>query len=427
MKGILMMVVLIWAGLLGMVGICPGQEPPAAGANHAGHWCERETLTNDWFGLGERLSSRGITAGLSLTQVYQLNLKGGLSTHRRAGRYAGSYDLELEFDLQKLLNLAGASIYISAEGSFSDGLDGSSVGSIFGLNADAAGDRSIDLTQFYYEQALLGERLRIRVGKLDLSGGFDCRGCPVAFDCNAFANDETAQFLNGALVNNPTIPFPDNGLGIVAYLEPLDGFYLAAGVADAQADKRETGLNTTFHDEDYFFSIFEMGIAPQIPSRNGPLQGTYRIGFWYDPQDKDYLDGSGTKRDDVGLYLSFDQMIRRESDRADDDQGLGVFARYGLADEDVNEVKCFWSLGAQYKGLIPSRDNDVLGLGAAQGSLSEAAGLSSWNETVLESYYNIEITPWLHISPSVQYIANPSAGETKDDAVVVGFRAQMSF
>ena len=117
------------------------------------------------------------------------------------------------------------------------------------------------------------------------------------------------------------------------------------GVADAQADARETGFKTTFHNEDYFFSIFETGVVPRIPSAKGPLQGTYRVGFWYDPQPKDKHNG-GTKHDDMGFYLSFDQMVLKENTDEDDSQGLGLFARYGWADKDVSEIKCFWSTGA---------------------------------------------------------------------------------
>jgi hypothetical protein len=69
---------------------------------------------------------------------------------------------------------------------------------------------------------LLDGAVLIRVGKLDLTGGFECRGCPVSFDGNSFANDQTTQFLNGALVNNPTIPFPDRGLGAVVHVAPVE-------------------------------------------------------------------------------------------------------------------------------------------------------------------------------------------------------------
>ena len=77
----------------------------------------------------------------------------------------------------------------------------------------------------------------------------------MAFDGNAFANDETGQFLNGALVNNPTIPFPEQGLGVVLYFNPCDWWYIGGGVADAQADARQAGFTTTFGGESYFFTI----------------------------------------------------------------------------------------------------------------------------------------------------------------------------
>jgi len=408
---------------------CPAGETSGADSADIPDIRRRETLTNNWLGLGRQLAERGVSIGLSLTQIYQANLTGGggTRTHRRKGRFAGSYDLEVEFDLEKLMNIKGALVFLHGEGSWSSGLDDSSIGSLFGVNADAAGCRSIDLTELYYEQHLLGDRLRIRVGKLDLTGGFECRGCPVAFDGSAFANDESSQFLNGALVNNPTIPFPDKGLGLVVYVQPTEWWYIAAGLADAQGDAREMGFNTAFHDEDYFFSIFETGVAPRLPSANGPLQGTYRIGLWYDPQKKDRLDGNGTENDDVGFYLSLDQVVLKENQDRDDSQGLGLFARYGFAHDDVNEIKCFWSAGAQCQGLLPGRDDDVLGVGAAQGGLSKRAGHSAWNETVFETYYAIEIAPWIVLSPSLQYVFNPGGEKTAADALVLGFRLQISF
>jgi len=403
------------------------QEPKRDDAPTAGSLMERETLTNNWFGLGKQLAEYGVTADLSLTQVYQLNLRGGLATHRHAGRYTGSYDLELGFDLEKLLRLPGGSIHARAEGSWSDGLDASSIGSLFGVNGDAGGDRSIDLTELYYEQSLWGDRVQLRVGKLDLAGGFECRGCPVAFDGSAFANNETAQFLNGALVNNPTIPMPDKGLALMAYFQPLEWWYVSAGIADAQADARETGFNTAFHGRSDFFSIFETGVVPHLPSRNGRLPGAYRIGLWYDPQPKEQFNGRGAKRDDVGFYLSLDQMILKENADEEDGQGLGLFARYGAADSNVNEIKCFWSAGAQYQGLLPRRDKDVLGFGVAQGRLSRDAGFTTSHETAMEVYYNAQITPWLSAGPSVQYIFHPGGDSTVDDAVVVGLRVRAAF
>ncbi|MFO8014883.1 MAG: carbohydrate porin [Phycisphaerae bacterium] len=387
---------------------------------------ERETLTGDWWGLGDELAEQGITLGLSATQVYQFNVDGGLATHRHAGRFAGSYDLEGEFDLERLLNVPGGTFFFLAEGSWSDGLDASSVGSLMGLNDDAAGDRSIDVTEAWYEQCLADGRFRLRLGKIDLAGGFECRGCPVSFDGNSCANDETTQFLASPLVNNAAIPFPDNGIGAAAYWEPVDGWYLAAGVADAEADARETGFNTAFSGPERAVSIYETGAAVDLPCGERRLPGAYRVGFWINHY-AEYLDGRGSTRDVPGLYVSLDQMVLKENADPEDGQGLGAFFRYARADEEIREVYRFWSGGFQYRGLIAGRDEDVLGFGFAHGRLAPDAGFTADHETIYEVYYSIRVAPRLAVSPHVQHVVNPGGDDSVEDATVVGVRIQASF
>ena len=325
-------------------------------------------------------------------------------------------------------------LYLHGEGSWSrTDIDSTSIGSAFGANGDAAGRRALDITELWYEQAMLDETLRFRFGKLDITGGFECRGCPVSFDGSAYANDETGQFLNAALVNNSTIPFPDKGLGAVLYWNPIEWWYASAGVVDAQADARETGFNTAFTDEDYFFYVFETGIAPRLDSANGPLQGAYRIGMWVDGQDKAKFSNGKNYRDDIGFYVSADQLIRKENSDPEDSQGLGVFGRLGWADDNLNEIGKFWSLGFQYQGLIDGRDDDVLGVGYANGTFSDRAGANDGDgyeeshEGVLEVYYNAQITPWFNLSPGIQFISDPGGLNANKDAVVFGLRAQITF
>jgi porin len=46
-----------------------------------------------------------------------------------------------------------------------------------------------------------------------------------------------------------------------------------------------------------------------------------------------------------------------------DQQGLGLFARFGFADKETNPVEWAISGGVGGRGLIPSRDNDNFGIG----------------------------------------------------------------
>ncbi len=408
--------------VLGFVGV--------SAAEQAEHMQQRDTLTAGFGGLNEALEPLGIDFSFGLTNIYQINARGGTSTHRRQGRWSGRYDLEMNMDLQKLADIEGGSIYMHARGSWSrQDIDGTSIGSAFGVNGVADGRQSFNIIELWYQQAFLDDTLQLRIGKLDMTGGFECRGCPVSFDGNMYANDECCQFLNAALVNNPTIPFPDYGLGAIIHWSPIEHWYLSVGAADAQADKRETGFNTTFRDEDYFVYMAETGITPQWNSANGPLQGAYRLGVWYDPQPKANADESKTYRDDSGLYVSCDQMLAKENSDPDDTQGLGAFFRYGYASSLTNDITNFVSFGCQYQGLFCGRDDDVLGLGFAHGSFSDSADSTYTNdyESLTELYYSAQVTRWMDVSPSIQYVTNPGGVDGASDAVVLGLRTRIAF
>ncbi|MCK4789214.1 MAG: carbohydrate porin [Desulfobacteraceae bacterium] len=399
--------------LLGLAGICRAEGESL--------W-QRETLTDGFWGLNDQLADSGIEVGFGITNVYQANVKGGTSTHSRRGRHSGSYDLELSADLQKLLGFETGSIYMLVEGGWPDaeGIDASSVGSAFGVNADAIGNEAMLVKELYYQGPVFADNLTLMIGKIDFTG---------VFDATAYADDECAQFLNAAFVDDPTIPFPEYSLGVVLTYALTDSWYIMGGIADAQADSRETGFRTAFGGEDYFFYALETGITPELTSANGAMPGAYRVGMWVDGQDKARFSNGKNYRDDIGLYLSCDQMLYKENSDPEDSQGLGVFGRFGYANSDLNPIGNFWSIGLQYQGLIEGRDDDVLGVGFAQGIFSDyaGAGYTKNHENALEVYYNAQITPWLSLSPGIQYIANPGGDKTVSDAVVFGLRAQMTF
>jgi len=382
---------------------------------------ERETLTNGFGGLNDPLADSGIEIGFGITNVYQVNARGGTSTHDRRGRYTGSYDLEMLADLERLLGVQG-SIFLHLEGGWPDaeGIDGISVGSFFGTNADAIGNDNILVKQLYYEGPFFGDDVTIMVGKIDFTG---------VFDCSAYADDEVTQFLNAAFVDDPTIPFPAYSLGMALTWDITDSWYLLGGVADAQADSRETGFRTAFHDEDFYFYALETGLLGETDSAKGPMPGGYRLGMWVDGQDKTRHSNSQTHRDDVGYYTSCDQMLYKENSDPEDTQGLGAFVRYGWASSKYNQMTNFYSFGCQYQGLFEGRDDDILGAGYAQGFFSDdlVSDYPEDYEAVLEVYYNALVTPWFNLSPSLQYVANPGGVKTAKDAVIFGLRAQITF
>jgi porin len=175
--------------------------------------------------------------------------------------------------------------------------------------------------------------------------------------------------------------------------------------------------------------MLETGLTAELELANEALPGTYRVGLWNDPQPKANSNASRNHRDDVGFYLSCDQMLTKENAEPEDSQGLAVFVRCGYASGRKNDIAGFWSVGFQYQGIVEGRDEDVLGAGLAQSIFSDSASgtYTEDHESAIELYYNIHMAPWASVSPSMQYIADPGGNETVDDAVVVGVRAQVVF
>lgn len=330
--------------------------------------------------------------------------------------------------MYKLLGIEGGRMHVHAKGSYSDGINGPAVGSFFNVNEDAKGDRSIDVTELWYEQSLCDDVFTIRFGKLDSKTGLKPQEMRMSFDISYYANDETSQFLNTAFRNNRTIPFPCYGLGAIINYKPVEWWYASAAFQDAQAQLGESGFHTTFNKPRFFY-IFETGIISSLNSSNGPMPGAYRIGMWGDPRPKSFTGSTKKYNDDVGFYTGFDQMLWKENSNPKDNQGLGAFFRYGYADSEKNNLTNFVSFGLQYEGLFEGRDNDVLGIGLARGYFSDYASATYTDdyENVIEVYYNIQITKWFNLTPSVQYLTNPSGNDKSSDATVIGLRAQITF
>lgn len=394
-------VVVLLASLAGAQETQPAESSVAESVRSGAAKEERQGWLDVCKAFGAECRDKyGLSQALTVNANSQLLLNG----ERREGKGKSEVSYTL-FLIQSLW--AGAEFTVSAEGGTGKGLD-PLIGSFNGVNDDAGETECIYVGRMYLTQKLLEDKVELSGGKLSLSDWFDS---------NAAANDENAQFLSSALVNNPTIPFPDYGMGAVANVTPADWFYVMGGVADAQAVGTETGPNTAFHDEDYALGMGEFGLTPKW----GELQGNYRVIVWYDPQPIQRFRSGSLKRDDLGAAVSCDQQVA---------EWCMVFFRYGWADGDVREIANFWSGGAEFTKLIAGRDDDALGVGVAQSVLSDAYRSvegGSATETLFETYYRIQITKYFAITPDLQLILNPGADRDSDPAVVAGIRGVLSF
>jgi porin len=112
-----------------------------------------------------------------------------------------------------------------------------------------------------------------------------------------------------------------------------------------------------------------------------------------------------------------------------DREGVGIFARFGVADQDTNPVEWSASLGLGGRGIISSRDDDVFGVGYYYTRLqgTRVGGLLGIKDEGqgFETFYNAAITPASHLTFDMQLA--DSALPNTDTAVILGARLNLSF
>jgi len=419
------------------------EEPAAQPAAQPTDWWHWDKMTGDWGGARKELADKGITFGLDITQIFQNNAHGGASTNN-GSRYSMSADLTLRLDLEKMGLWKGGGITLIAEPKAGNGVNGK-VGSLLPVNFDAVKNSTdeceMTLSEWYITQVLLDGKLFLIAGKLWGAS---------AFERNLFANDERTQFMNIGLRNNPLIaPFlPYTNLGVGAVYSPTDWLTGMVAVADTEGKASTTGFNTTFHGPTHTSIIHEWDV--KIKPFGKP--GTQRVGFVWSSKEFPELQPVSpfrqtgplmmqllgpslfqkvgallprdNKPDNVMIYYNFDQYLYTEAE--DPTQGIGVFGRFGWARQDVNPAAHFYSFGVGGKGILPERDNDTFGIGYYYLDLSNDLPAMFHSEQGVECYYNVQITPWLHVTPDIQVIANPGGTDAHDCALVWGIRVQMN-
>lgn len=262
------------------------------------------------------------------------------------------------------------------------------------------------VSQAYYEGEYMDGFLGVTAGKLDVHS---------LYDENAYANDETDQFISGIFTRYPGSLFPE-----------LDSYY-APGLAltirpSDMLEFRLIGANGNGSGfEDIFdngYIVAHAGVMPKLLGR----EGHYHLHVIYDARN--YTDiNTGNVTENTSYGLSADQEIM---------DGVGVFARYGVMDDGIDEnlVKSAISAGVSLSGSLWNRENDVLGIAAGVLAINEDSSSVAANpddESHLEIYYNLGYSEHFTLTPDLQIVTNAGGDADNDTITVYGLRAQMNF
>ena len=363
-----------------------------------------QRMTDDWGGLRPKLEDHGLTIGGSIAGYFGKNLLGGASTGKNGGAYLLNVNATL--DSKKLVGFDGGTFFLNFRNQ--NGLGHSLDGSLEATSHLYMPART-EISEAWYEQKLVDDKLRIRLGKIDAN--------------TEFANCANGgEFLNSYAGASPTIlgfpTDPDPSFGIDAFVYPTQNLYAGVGAYDGSLlEGKSTGLLgpavlSHLHSE---FLIAEAGV---IWTAQGGRDGRVGIGIWHHTADIPRFDG-GTESGATGAYGTLDQMLwRKNPDQDDDKRGLALFALGGYANPQISAATFQVGGGVKWTGAFAPRADDIVGLGADYIRLGNATG-SGFNrpgEITVETFYKARLNPWLSIQPDLQYIKNPGGVSAHRDA-----------
>jgi porin len=186
---------------------------------------------------------------------------------------------------------------------------------------------------------------------------------------------------------------------------------LRLGAHDANADTEKSGFNT--YEKGELFKIFEVGydtgLIPREPGR--PPHGHVHVSIWHQNQREDAGVASGW-----GIAGSALQRFGR----------FTPFLRYGYAnhsDDGPTPVKHMANVGLVIDGIF-GQANDRIGVGY---TWSDPANHELDDQSQIDTYYRVQVTPEIQIGPTFQLIFDPVSNQEEDTVYVWGIRTRIEF
>lgn len=394
----------------------------------------------DPFGLRAFLKARGITYSLTYIGEGLGNATGGL---RRRAILEGLLDLEIDVDLGPLLGWKGAFLHTNLFQIHGAGLSRGTLDNLVTVSGIEALPSS-RLYELSFEQKLFDDRFSLRFGQLATDTEFAVTQTGTVFVNSTFGwpNNMAVVIPSGGPIYPLAVP------GVRAKYVPNANFSLQVGVFDGDpagparpgADpepQRRNRTGTNFRTNDPALVIAEAAYAYNIEPDSPGEAGTVTLGGWHHfgrfdslRFDRDRLplaspESTGLARrfrGDSGLYGIIDQTVYREPD--DPNDGASVFVRVAGGPSDRNLIDLYVDAGIAYKGLLPGRSDDTVGVAFALSRVSRDArafdtdtilatgspGPRRSSEVVLEATYQAVLGPGVTVQPDIQYIFRPGGG-----------------
>lgn len=374
-------------------------------------WLDGDYATGKYLGTRPLLESHGLTITPSFLYSPFGKTDGGANERESIKGY-GLFNLGVNFDTEKAGLWKGGTffgLYQRKAGYGLSGPNGGAMGDFMGF--DGWDWREMNqISEYWYQQKFFNNKLRLKLGKQDANTDF------------CYLNSGW-DFMNSGLSVVPNVPmptYPDPGFGFMAAFSPKEWITIKEGIYSRFSNP---------------FNINEIEIKPKIKN----LPGRYILGAWElsDSNGVDVPSGIDSNGDtyynnfnrNFGFYTLFEQMLFKENKNDENDmQGLVAFGQFSMSPSNRNDMARYVGGGLHYLGPIPKRDKDIAGVAVASGNFATRLGSITGqvgDETVIEGFYRVQVTPWFYVQPDVQYIMNPEG--VYNNSVAIGIRSVITF
>jgi porin len=391
-----------------------------------------------------KLKEQGIDLGLTLGNESVGNVSGG---NGNTAANAGQLWFGAKLDMAKLAGIRGGTIGLTLVDRFGHNLNDDAGIPALQLTNEVFGRGNIlRLTQLYYSQKLLDDRLELKGGRLPVGSDFFFGLCE--FINLTFCGGQPGNIQGGYIYNWPVSQWAG-----VAHYNLTKEWKVSVGIYDANPDYLTTSNPSIYLLPGFPASNPATGVMVPVEltwSPSGALFGTWRLGGWYDSAST--IDGGlpgiiatipgtggvptqnlGDQRGRFGVYESILQRLTVDGSTG---QGWYTFLNSTFADHRTSFQDYQIAFGVRHTGTFASRPKDEVGFAVGTTHVNSAALLNpnaGGNEVPIEAWYGWQATGWMNLKFDVQYVIDPggrgfnAAGVKTDNAWVLGLRTEVHF
>ena len=409
---------------------------------------ERTQLTGDWGGLRTDLARHGLFFDVYSTSTYQDVTSGGLKT---GSSFVQNIQTSVNIDTARAGLWSGGLIHVTAQSRYGDLPEdtftaGTVVPQYTGLvEPDPLQSHETNLSEYFLVQAL-SKSTSVVLGKI--SDVFDP-------DQTMIGDSYKYYFANFNFNKNPmtTNFYHPTGWAALGVWAPMKSLVLIGGVVDPNSLSNNFATNAFDKVNLYGQATFSYSIAglpgqfsPSINWSNQPQPDFTEpfgpLSLEQIPQAIGNLLGVASskglivnEKDQSGFAIAnFSQYLFLKDDPASVAEklrtgqvidGIGIFGRFGSAPHRTNPIERDVSIALFARGLLNARRYDSFGVGFYYNKFSRdlkdditelTAGTAKLSdESGVEVFYDLAVTPAVKLIPSYQHVWNPFSAQVVTD------------